>query len=208
MSKIENEFDARAKTWDMDADKIIRAQQVGEAILEEVKKLLPCTALEYGCGTGLVSLHLRSHFSKIVCADSSKGMLDVLREKITKTNISNIFPVELDLMNSSPIDEKFDAIYTLLTLHHVIDIDKIMSSFYLMLNHGGRLFIADLDKEDGSFHGEGFDGHNGFDRNELKMKAIKSGFRNIKFETITEVIKEISGGEKKAFPVFLMTSER
>ncbi len=208
MNKIENEFDARAKTWDMDADKINRAQKVGDAILNEVKNMQLCSALEYGCGTGLVSLHLRAHFSKIVCADSSKSMLDVLREKINKETISNVFPLELDLMNSSPIDEKFDIIYTLLTLHHVIDTDKILSSFYSMINQGGYLFIADLDKEDGSFHGKGFDGHNGFDRDQLKLKAIKVGFRNIKIETVTEVIKEISGGDKKAFPLFLMTAEK
>ncbi len=203
-----NEFDSRAKTWDMDIVKIIRAQKVGDAILKELGNLFLCHAFEYGCGTGLVSLYLRSYFSRIVCADSSIGMLDVLKEKIEKGAISNIFPVKLDLMESPVLDEKFDVIYTLLTLHHVTDTDRMLKSLYSMTNPGGLLFIADLDKEDGSFHGEDFDGHNGFDRQELGTKALNSGFKNIRFKTITEIVKEISGGEKKSFPLFLMTAEK
>lgn len=203
-----NEFDSKAKTWDMDVEKTIRAQKVGDAILKDIRNLLPCRAFEYGCGTGLLSLQLRSYFPRIVCADSSKGMLDVLREKIEKEAISNIFPIELNLINSPALKEKFNIIYTLLTLHHVINTDKILAAFYSMMDSGGLLFISDLDREDGSFHGEGFDGHNGFNRNELREKALSSGFKNIKFKTITKIVKEISGGEKRSFPVFLMTAEK
>ncbi len=208
MNPMSSKFDSRAKTWDMDVEKTIRAQKVGDAILEEIRNLLPCRAFEYGCGTGLVSLYLRSHVSKIVCADSSKGMLDVLKGKVTKAGVLNIFPIELDLISSPALDEKFDIIYTMLTLHHIIDTDKILAAFYSMMDSGGFLFIADLDREDGSFHGEGFDGHNGFERNPLRDKAISVGFKNIKFKTITEVIKEVSSGEMKAFPLFLMTAKK
>lgn len=201
-------FDEKAKTWDADIEKTIRAQKVGDAILKEMSCPLPCRAFEYGCGTGLVSLYLRSSFSRIVCADSSRGMLDVLKEKIDKETIPNIFPLELDLINGNVLDEKVDVIYTLLTLHHIVDTDKILSSFYSMIDPGGFLFIADLDKEDGSFHGEGFDGHNGFDRNELRDKALKAGFKDINFKTITQVLKEVASGEKRAFPVFLMTARK
>lgn len=208
MKSITSEFDSRAKTWDMDVEKTIRAQKVGDAIINEIRNAHPTRAFEYGCGTGLLSLQLRSYFPRIVCADNSKGMLDVLREKIDKEAIPNIFPIELNLINSPALKEKFDVIYTLLTLHHVLDIDKILAAFYSMFDVGGFLFIADLDREDGSFHGESFDGHKGFDRQELGSKAFNVGFKNIKFKTITDIVKEIPSGEKKSFPVFLMTAKK
>ena len=57
----------------------------------------------------------------------------------------------------------FDLIYTLMVLHHVGDVETIIRKFRGLLNPGGYLAIADLYSEDGSFHGEGFSGHMGFD---------------------------------------------
>ena len=48
-----------------------------------------------------------------------------------------------------------------------------------LLNAGGFLAIADLYEEDGSFHGEGFTGHNGFDPENLSEILRKNRFRNI-----------------------------
>ena len=48
--------------------------------------------------------------------------------------------------------ERFDLVYTLMTLHHIPDTAKILGSFQALLQPGGVLCIADLDKEDGSFH--------------------------------------------------------
>jgi ubiquinone/menaquinone biosynthesis C-methylase UbiE len=45
------------------------------------------SAFEYGCGTGNVSFFLKENFDKITLADSSRGMLDVVKEKIKKDNI-------------------------------------------------------------------------------------------------------------------------
>jgi len=203
-----NEFDSKAKTWDMDADKILRSQKVGDAILNEIRDITPCKAFEYGCGTGLLGLYMHLSFSRLICADTSSGMLDVLKSKISQENIKNVFPVELDLTEDEVPDENYKVIFSMLTLHHVMNIDKILASFHQLLESGGMFFIADLDKEDGSFHGEGFIGHNGFDREDLKAKVFKAGFKNIRFQTITEIVKEVSKGEKKAFPLFLMTAEK
>ena len=54
-----------------------------------------------------------------------------------------------------------------MVLHHVNDIEKIIGKFYRLLNPGGYLAIADLYEEDGSFHGDGFTGHKGFNMDSL-----------------------------------------
>ena len=62
-----------------------------------------------------------------------------------------------------------------MVLHHVGDIDTIIKKFHDLLNPGGYLAIADLYSEDGSFHGEGFHGHRGFDPVSLAALLQKQG---------------------------------
>ena len=53
-------FDERAKDWDSDPKKVERARVVAEAIRAAIPLSKEITALEYGCGTGLLSFALQS----------------------------------------------------------------------------------------------------------------------------------------------------
>ena len=203
-----NEFDVMAKTWDLDPVKSERAKAVADAIRRTVPVSASAAAFEFGCGTGLVSFFMQPYVRRIVMADSSKGMLDVLSEKIRTSGAGNMFPLELDLAVAPPPEEQFDLLYTLLTLHHVTETQPILSVFHSMLTEGGSLCIADLDTEDGSFHGEGFTGQNGFDRNDLSAQAEKAGFKNIQFSTVFEFERIVNGTEERVFPIFLMTAQK
>jgi ubiquinone/menaquinone biosynthesis C-methylase UbiE len=202
-----NEFDAKAATWDT-PEKIERAQIMADAILADSAGLELDNALEYGCGTGLVSLALRDKIMKVVLADISDGMLAVVQQKIQSLQLDNFFPVKLDLTVEALPAEKFNLIYSLQTLHHIPNTQQIIEVFYGMLEDGGRLFLADLDLEDGSFHGEGFDGHNGFIREELRSIAISVGFRDVKFQNIYSIIKTTENGESRVYPLFLMIASK
>ena len=208
MDDAVNPFDEKAKTWDSDPEKVIRARTVADAIAKEVPITPDFSALEYGCGTGLVGFFLAPSLGRIVMADSSKGMLAVLRGKIAGSRVTNMQPMELDLLRMEAPPEKFNLIYTLLTLHHVSDVDGILKTFHSMLKRPGYLCISDLDKEDGTFHGKDFKGHEGFDRAELHDKAEKAGFRNVRLSTVMELTKNSESGGKKVFPLFLMTAEK
>jgi ubiquinone/menaquinone biosynthesis C-methylase UbiE len=208
MNNLINPFDEKAKTWDSDPEKAVRARTVADAIAKEVPITPGFSAFEYGCGTGLVSFFLGPSLSRIVMADSSKGMLEVLRRKIAGGNVKNMHPVELDLTRMEAPSEKFNLIYTLLTLHHVPDINRLLVTFYSMLTSPGYLCIADLDKEEGSFHGKSFTGHNGFARVDLQEPAERAGFNDIRFVPVMELTRILDNGEKKVFPMFLMTAEK
>ena len=75
-----------------------------------------------------------------------------------------------------------------------------------MVKTHGFVCIADLDREDGSFHGEGFIGHNGFDREDLARKTEQAGFCNVRFSTVFEFERTVNGTEKRMYPIFLMTA--
>ena len=138
---------------------------VAEAIRKAVPLSKDMKALEYGCGTGLLSFALQEDLGQITLADTSQGMLDVLKEKIANASVTNMHPVRLDLSTESLPAEKYQITYSLMVLHHIHDARGILSKFHDVLEADGYLVVADLDKEDGSFHTDGTtDVHKGFGR--------------------------------------------
>ncbi len=201
-------FDERAKDWDSDPKKVERARTVADAIRKAIPLSREMTALEYGCGTGLLSFALQEELGHITLADTSQGMLDVLTEKISASGVRNMKPLHLDLTTDPLPNERFHLTYSLMTLHHVQDTEVILKKFADILLPNGILLVADLDKEDGSFHTDGTtDIHKGFARDELQKQVKASGFKDVKFSTAYTIKKKI-GEEEKTFPVFLMSARK
>ncbi len=202
-------FDERAKDWDSDPKKIERALAVADAIRKAVQLSTSMNALEYGCGTGLLSFALQSELGCITLADTSQGMLDVLSEKIAQAGVTNMRPVRLDLAVDPLPAERYDLTYSLMVLHHLEDTKKMLTQFHALLEPNGYLLVADLDKEDGSFHTDGStDVHLGFERGALQKQVEALGFGNVTFSTAYEIKKKVNSGEEKVFPVFLMTAQK
>lgn len=202
-----NEFDQKAAQWDAKPVRVERAQAVAAGLTAAVPLTPHMTALEYGCGTGLLSFALQPYLGHITLADSSTGMLGVLRDKIAAADIQNMTPVQLDLLIDPVPGERFQLIYTLMTLHHITDTDRILRAFYDLLDTAGYLCVADLDQEDGTFHEDEFYGHLGFDREELAAQAKQIGFQSVHFTTVFHMIKEVNGVSKD-FPIFLMVAQK
>jgi len=201
-------FDERAKDWDSDPKKVERARQVAEQIRQMVPLSREMNGFEYGCGTGLLSFALQEDLGQITLADTSQGMLDVLKEKIKAAGVMNMHPVRLDLAEDTIPAARFHVTYSLMTMHHIQNVQDILRKFYTLLEPKGILIIADLDKEDGSFHTDGTtDVHKGFARDELQTMVESSGFEHVKFTT-AYTIRKMVGDEEKSFPVFLMTATR
>jgi 2-polyprenyl-3-methyl-5-hydroxy-6-metoxy-1,4-benzoquinol methylase len=200
-------FDERAGEWDADPVRAERARAVAKQIRAMVPLTPGMTALEYGCGTGLLGFALQPYLARITLADSSEGMLAVLRRKIAAGAVSNMTATKLDLTTDAPPPERYGLVCTLMTLHHIPDTGRLLRDFHALLNRGGYLCIADLDREDGSFHGPEFSGHKGFDREALAAVAADAGFRGIWFATAFEMIKKVEGRDR-VFPLFLMVAER
>ena len=185
--------------------KTVRARAVAQEIRAQVRLTPAMTGLEYGCGTGLLSFVLHPHLRRITLADNSSGMLAVLQEKIAAAGIVNMHSMMLDLMTDPLPNDRFDVVYSLMTFHHIPDTDRILGELFALLASPGYLCVADLDSEDGSFHGADFSGHKGFDREELAQKARDAGFTNITFSSVFSISK---GSPPKDFPVFLMVAEK
>jgi ubiquinone/menaquinone biosynthesis C-methylase UbiE len=201
-------FDNYAKTWDTD-ERIDRAKIVANEIINSIDANRKYSAMEFGCGTGLVSFNIYDKFERVTLVDSSKGMIDILESKIDKYKVNNMTPYHLDLLSGDSIDMKFDVIYNSMVLHHIDNTEAIIRSFYELLNEDGYLCIVDLDEEDGSFHKKypDYDGHNGFNQESLKNILISAGFKDIEANTFfygEKVIEE----QKVNYSLFLMKARK
>ncbi len=200
-------FDSKARQWDENPVFQERGLKIANAVRKAVPLHRQMRALDYGCGTGLLSFPLKDELGAILMADNSSGMLEVVAEKIAAQGVMNMTPLKLDLLADPLPAQTFDLIVTAMTLHHVPDTDHILRVFHDLLNPGGYLCIADLDQEDGSFHGQEVDVHHGFDQTDLGRRTAQAGFTDAQFQTVFTITKERESGTQD-YPVFLMTARR
>ena len=198
-------FDNKAATWDDNPMKVERSKILAQKIINFTEGKNLSEALEFGCGTGLLSFFLKDNFSKITLADTSSGMIDVLKEKIESAKVTHLKPVLLD-EDGNFESENYDIVYSLLTLHHIENLNQAFNQFSHMVNAGGYLCIADLVKEDGDFHTKEDSEHlhHGFEKKHLVQELNKHGFTYDDYQIFYTIEKNVDSGELKKFPLFLL----
>jgi ubiquinone/menaquinone biosynthesis C-methylase UbiE len=167
--------------------------------------------LDYGCGTGLLGLFLLPHVRSVTGADSSSGMLQVLKDKIRSGGLQQMRVETLDLGQDPVPDARYHLIVAGMVMHHVRQTDALLMAFFRMLLPGGFLAIADLDAEPGTFHAPEVAEnvyHHGFDRRELMDHFRRLGLVDVKDVTAHVIRKAVSDGEVREFPVFLIVGHR
>jgi len=201
-------FDMYADEWDTEA-RVKRAKCISDEIGRVLTREKYETAMEFGCGTGLISFNLLDRFEKATLVDSSTGMIDVLHKKILKYNVDNIEPLHVDVTSQGIQNRTFDAIYSSLVLHHIVGIEDILREFYNLLNEDGELCIVDIDEEDGRFHRKypEFDGHNGFNHDELRGILESLGYKDIEIRTFYNGEKTFEG-EKIDYSLFVLRAQK
>ena len=196
-------FDQAAATWDSVDRRVMLAHAVVEAISSRVPLTKELAVLDFGCGTGLVTMELAPQVGSIAGADTSSGMLKALAEKAGAKGIPPR-QILLDPSGDGDLGGPYDLIVSSMTLHHIADVPALFSRFVPHLNPGGRVALADLDEEDGSFH-EDRTGvhHHGFPRANIQGWLEAAGFRQVHLGTASVTHKE-----GKDYSVFLATAQR
>jgi ubiquinone/menaquinone biosynthesis C-methylase UbiE len=208
-STEKRDFNKEAAQWDANPGRVKLANEVADAIIREAAPANNMAALDFGCGTGLVTLRLQPLVRTIIGVDSSEGMLGVLEGKVRAQGLKNVQTRYVDFDKGGLIEGRFNLIVSSMTLHHVPDTARLFKQWYDLLLPGGLVCFADLDAEDGSFHGDNTGVfHLGFDRDRLKKLLLATGFRDIRGTTATTMMREVAGKGEKAFPVFLIVARK
>jgi len=195
-------FESKADDWDKGDMKQMLSQAIGAAMVQEIDWQPSYHVMDFGAGTGLICSAIAPLVQSIAAVDISPAMLERLAAKPELQGKVNT--VCQDILDC-PLDETFDVIVSAMAMHHVQDTDAMLQSFYDHLKEGGKVALADLDAEDGSFHPADIEGvfHHGFERNELQNKLEQVGFRDVHFETVTTVYKD-----DKAYPIFMVMATK
>ncbi len=209
MTEQRKDFDIEAAQWDANPGRVKLADDVADAINREAAPSRDMDVLDYGCGTGLVTLRLQPNVRTITGADSSQGMLGVLQGKVRSRGLTNVQTWLVDFEKGGRVEGAYHLIVSSMTMHHVKDTGGLIRQWYDVLLPGGQVAAADLDTEDGSFHGDNTGVfHFGFDRDALKKLMQQAGFHDVRSVTASTMIREIAGGGKRAFPVFLIVGRK
>jgi ubiquinone/menaquinone biosynthesis C-methylase UbiE len=185
------------------------AHDVAQAILGTIRPGPGMDVLDFGCGTGLLSLALQPHVHTITAVDNSQGMLDVLDAKVKAQGIKNVRTRHVDLEEGDKLTGTFDLAASSMTFHHIKDTGMLLDRIASVLKPGGKIAIADLDSDEGKFHdsNEGVF-HFGFDRHMMKRSFEAAGFVAVQNRTAAIMQKPGPDGTVRTFTVFLMTGEK
>jgi len=194
-------FDTRAKEWDKKDVRVNGARTIAKAIEKRVRLTPEMAILDFGVGTGLLGFEIAKKVKSVDGVDTSAGMLEKLKEKNTPELF--ITPLHQNIIKE-PLNKKYDGVVSSMTLHHVENLDAFFDELAKIVKDGGFIAIADLEKEDGTFHSDNTGVHHfGFDEKKLREHVERAGFRDVMIEKINTISKP-----HRDFGVFLLTAKK
>jgi cyclopropane fatty-acyl-phospholipid synthase-like methyltransferase len=195
-------FAHKAESYEKNRSRVENVENIANAILGAVELKPSMHIMDFGSGTGLLLEKIAPYVNKITAVDISVAMNRQLGEKRERLGC-DLEILEVDLERNNVLLE-LDGIVSSVTMHHIENIDAMFAKFHSMLKDGGFIAIADLDKEDGSFHTEDTGVfHYGFDRDEFADSAKKAGFQFVRVLPASMVHK--AHGD---FSVFVLVAVR
>lgn len=189
---------------------------IADCLLSSPRLSVNAEILDVGAGTGYFTIKIAQKLRKNL-AKASFYAMDVtpamLRVLVRRT--ADILPFIGTVENVSAsirlakkhlkIPERFDAVYSTLTLHHCLDTEKAFGSIHQVLKIPGKAVIVDLCEHSfEEFREEMGDVHLGFQPEETKEKASKF-FRKVQMEKIPGIRCESSGRSAELFIAYMTT---
>jgi predicted TPR repeat methyltransferase len=195
---MKDHFKNRASSWDKDR-RIDSALKIASAIKSEIQLNKNMKIIDFGAGTGLLGFEIAKKVQKVYGVDISKEMIKKLKEKNTPS--LHVEPICQNIINQ-PLQDTYDGLVSSMTLHHIEKLDNFFEVIYKNIKDGGFIAIADLQKEDGTFHSDNSGVfHFGFDEKNLKSIVQNVGFKDVKIKHIN-TIKKPHGD----FGIFLLSA--
>lgn len=207
--KARRNFDEVAATWDEQPGRLKMGGDIANAILDRIALTDRMDVLDFGCGTGLLSLHVADRVKSLTGVDTSTTMLDVFARKADDLGLTNVSTMQLDLDRGDGIAGAYDLIVSGMVFHHIENIDDVLKRLHAALKPSAILCVADLDLDGGLFHHDSTGVfHNGFDRGEFRLALERAGFEDVYTGLATEVVRQSEDGGESRFTIFLAVGHR
>jgi predicted TPR repeat methyltransferase len=174
-----DKFDMIAEQYDT-PERITVAKRIADTIREYVADGASKSAIDYGCGTGLVGLRLLDVFSSMLFVDASENMVRQVKSKLQRLGAKATETLCYDFMTGVPAGLKADCIIAVQVLLHEIDVAMLLAHLRDALNDGGQLIVVDFDKNGNVTSPEV---HGGFEQEDLADILYGLSFSKIRSET-------------------------
>lgn len=188
-------FEMMANRYDTD-ERIQIARVSAEAIREYLDDADNKSAIDFGCGTGLVGMQLLNDFNSMLFIDTSQNMINQLKQKFSEFNVRNTDTLCFDLEKESRSDLHADYIFMAQVLLHINDVESVLSKLYDVLNARGHLLIVDFNKNEEVVSDMV---HNGFEQDKLIELMTRMGYREIQSKTFYSGNKIFMGKDASMF---------
>lgn len=190
-----DKFEMIANSYDT-SERIQIAKVASDAIREYLVDAKSKSAIDFGCGTGLVGMNLLSDFNSMLFLDTSQNMINQIKQKISDLNIQSAETLVFDFEKEDRLDIHVDYIFMTQVLLHIDEVELVLARLYDVLNEGGHLLIVDFDKNEDIVSDMV---HNGFDQEKLAGIMSKIGYRDIQSKTFYTGSKIFMGQDASLF---------
>ncbi|MBD3922780.1 class I SAM-dependent methyltransferase [Paenibacillus sp. PR3] len=190
-----DKFEMIAQMYDT-PERIHIAKVSADAIRKHLTGAANKSAIDFGCGTGLVGMNLLDDFGSMLFLDTSPKMIEQIKQKIEDARIQNADTLWFDIEAEDLSTVRADYIFMVQVLLHIPDIELVLSRLFGVLNEGGHLLIVDFD------HNENVVSdivHNGFDHQELTDTMTRIGYKDIQIENFYSGSKIFMGQDASMF---------
>ncbi|MEB8307500.1 class I SAM-dependent methyltransferase [Staphylococcus xylosus] len=174
-------FDQIAQKYD-DPERIHLAHIITQAITQQIKDTNYQNLLDYGGGTGLVTLNIAEYFEAVTLMDASSQMVDIFEHKVSDLNQTSINTLVGDVLLDDTIlnHKNYDVIVLSLVLLHSGNYQLLLQKLYNHLNSGGMMILVDFDKNENIYHPKVY---NGFEQMDIIHVFNELGLRNPQINT-------------------------
>lgn len=164
--------------------------------------LPPLDVVDFGCGTGVLTVELARWARKVTAIDRSQGALGQAEDRARREGLTNVTFLEADL-HALPLGPgKKDLVVASQSLHHVEDPAAVLREAARILKPGGRIVVLELMPHAESWVRERLGHvHLGFEPDALTASLGAAGFKHVEFTPYSR-----DGGSP--FRAFLLTGVR
>ena len=202
MNEVRTRFDRLATEWDSNPNRVALARAVVDGIRKTVPLHPNITAMDFGAGTGLVTLALLPSVASVIAVDASGEMLRVLDEKLKALKIQNVHTMLYEIDKAPLPVSAFNLIVSSMVLHHIPDVPQMLLRLRPCLRPGGWIALADLDSEDGTFHSDSAGVyHHGLDRKEVCRWLQAAGFMDTTAREAHRIVRPSADGKTCQYSV-------
>lgn len=202
-------FDEEAAVWDENTGRGGVIGAIATALFSTIELRPDMEVMDFGCGTGLLSLRVAGQVASLTGLDTSASMLDVFRSKAGRLGLDNVRSCVVDLDQGGSVPGCYDLIVSSMVFHHIKHVPAVLARLHEALNPNGWLVWADLDLDGGLFHSDAAGVfHHGFDRNLVLEWMRAAGFAEPSVRQATEIVRPDAAGVDHRFTTFIASGQR